>query len=120
MLDAIWINVLEPGGFHTGHIHPNAVVSGTYYVAVPDGASALKLEDPRLPMMMARPPIKAKGERPFVALVPAPGTLLLWESFLRHEVPLNAADANGFPSVSITPGSEDHRRTRPAVAHPRR
>lgn len=92
VLDAIWINVLEPGGFHTGHIHPNAVVSGTYYVAVPDGASALKLEDPRLPMMMARPPIKAKGERPFVALVPAPGTLLLWESFLRHEVPLNAAD----------------------------
>ena len=91
-LDALWINVLEPGGFHTGHIHPNAVISGTVYVVVPDGASAIRFEDPRLPMMMAHPPRKPKSAlKPHVAFTPTPGTLLLWESFLRHEVPLNRA-----------------------------
>ena len=54
-LDSLWVNVLKPGGTHSGHIHPHSVVSGTVYVAVPPGSGALKLEDPRLPMMMAAP-----------------------------------------------------------------
>ena len=95
-LDNLWVNILKPGGGHTGHIHPHAFLSGTVYVEVPDGASALKLEDPRLPMMMARPPVAAdapEADRPFVYLSPRPGTVLMWESWLRHEVPTNAAKA---------------------------
>lgn len=94
-LDSLWINVLEPGGFHGSHIHPNSVVSGTYYVRVPDGASALKFEDPRLALMMAAPPRRPKAPRdmqPSVPMAPREGTLLLWESWLRHEVPLNRAE----------------------------
>lgn len=93
-LDNLWVNILKPGGGHTGHIHPHAFLSGTVYVEVPDGASALKLEDPRLPMMMARPGVTAdatEGERPFVYLAPRAGTILMWESWLRHEVPSNGA-----------------------------
>ena len=93
-VDSIWINVLEPGGTHTGHIHPNSVISGTIYVDVPDGASAIKFEDPRLTQMMAAPPRKNRAgphNRPFVHVQPAPGTVLLWESWLRHEVPMNMA-----------------------------
>lgn len=96
-LDSLWINVLPPGGVHTSHIHPHAAVSGTYYVAVPPGASALKLEDPRLPLMMAAPPRKARARpenRTFAYLAPQPGTLVLWESWLRHEVPLNTAEGD--------------------------
>lgn len=96
VLDNLWINVLDPGGFHGSHIHPNSVVSGTYYVEIPPGASALRLEDPRLGLMMAAPPRKRKAARetqPFVALEPKPGTLLLWESWLRHEVVMNAAES---------------------------
>ena len=95
-LDNLWVNILKPGGAHAGHIHPHAFLSGTVYVEVPDGASALKLEDPRLPMMMARPgilPDAPVAERPFVYLVPQAGTVLMWESWLRHEVPPNAAKA---------------------------
>lgn len=94
-LDSLWINVLPPGGVHTSHIHPHSVVSGTLYVAVPEGASAIKFEDPRLGFMMAAPPRKAKARpenRPFVYLAPQPGTVLLWESWLRHEVPVNQAE----------------------------
>jgi uncharacterized protein (TIGR02466 family) len=88
-LDSLWVNVLKPGGSHSGHIHPHSVVSGTLYVAVPPGSGALKLEDPRLPMMMAAPPRRTDAPeslRTFVYAEPAPGRLLLWESWLRHEV----------------------------------
>jgi uncharacterized protein (TIGR02466 family) len=88
-LDSLWVNVLKPGGSHSGHIHPHSVVSGTLYVAVPPGSGALRLEDPRLPMMMAAPPRRddaPEGLRTFVYAEPAPGRLFLWESWLRHEV----------------------------------
>jgi uncharacterized protein (TIGR02466 family) len=88
-LDSLWVNVLKAGGTHSGHIHPHSIVSGTLYVAVPPGSGALKLEDPRLPMMMAAPTRRADAPetlRPFVYAEPAPGRLFLWESWLRHEV----------------------------------
>ena len=81
-LDSLWVNLLKSGGHHSGHIHPQAVVSGTFYVEVPDGSGPIRFEDPRLPLMMAAPP----REGSFVTIVPRPGLLLLWESWLRHEV----------------------------------
>jgi len=89
-LDSLWVNVLEGKGGHSGHIHPHSVVSGTLYVALPEGSRGLKLEDPRLPMMMAAPPRRADAPEmltSFVEVAPEPGTVLLWESWLRHEVP---------------------------------
>ena len=71
------------------------MISGTTYVAMPKGTSALKLEDPRLPMMMTAPlrDKKAPQElRSFVYLTPAVGEVLLWESWLRHEVPMNMSE----------------------------
>ena len=96
-IDSIWINVLEHGGTHTGHIHTNSIISGTVYVEVPEGASAIRFEDPRLAMMMAAPPRNARAaphNRHFVYVQPSPGTVLLWESWLRHEVPVNMAGAD--------------------------
>jgi uncharacterized protein (TIGR02466 family) len=96
-LDSLWINILAPGGVHTGHIHPQSAVSGTLYLETPPGAASIRFEDPRLPLMMAAPPRRqrAKAEnRRHVAVAPAPGMVLLWESWLRHEVPVNAADSD--------------------------
>lgn len=96
VLDSLWVNVLPAGGIHTSHIHPHSVISGTYYAQVPDGASALRFEDPRLGFMMAAPPRKARAaaeRKSFVYVQPKAGTVLLWESWLRHEVTLNEADA---------------------------
>lgn len=88
-LDSLWVNVLKPGGSHSAHLHPHSVVSGTLYVAVPPGAGALKLEDPRLPMLMAAPRRREDAPeelRPFIYAQPEPGSVFLWESWLRHEV----------------------------------
>jgi len=81
-LDSLWVNLLKSGGHHSGHIHPHSIISGTLYVEVPPGAGAIRFEDPRLPLMMAAPP---RAET-FVTIEPRPGLLLMWESWLRHEV----------------------------------
>ena len=105
-LDSLWINILPEGGIHTGHLHPHSVISGTTYVAMPDGASAIKFEDPRLPMMMAAPgrtkdaPEELKA---FAYVAPKVGDVLLWESWLRHEVPMNMSEDDRL-SVSFNYG----------------
>lgn len=81
-LDSLWVNLLKAGGHHSGHIHPHSIISGTFYVEVPRGSGAIRFEDPRLPLMMAAPP---RGDS-FVIVEPRPGLLILWESWLRHEV----------------------------------
>ena len=94
-LDSLWINILPFGGVHTAHIHPHSVISGTTYVAMPAGTSAIKFEDPRLATMMAAPSRtkEAREElRSFIYAEPNIGDVLLWESWLRHEVPMNMAD----------------------------
>ena len=96
-LDSLWINILPFGGIHTAHIHPHSVISGTTHVAMPEGTSAIKFEDPRLAMMMAAP-TRTKDAREelrnFIYAKPRAGDVLLWESWLRHEVPMNMVDEN--------------------------
>jgi uncharacterized protein (TIGR02466 family) len=85
-----WANVMPAATVHSLHLHPTSFVSGTYYVEVPKGAGALKFEDPRLALHMATPPRRAdapQGFRPFVSLPAQAGDLVLFESWLRHEVP---------------------------------
>lgn len=88
-LDSLWVNLLKGGGHHSAHIHPHCVLSGTLYVETPAGSGAIRFEDPRLAMMMAAP-VRVAGApealRSFVDITPEPGLLLLWESWLRHEV----------------------------------
>jgi uncharacterized protein (TIGR02466 family) len=96
-LDSLWVSVLRKGAGHSGHIHPASAVSGTFYVAVPPGAGALRLEDPRLPTMMAAPPRRADAAdslATFVTCDPQAGDVLLWESWLRHEVLAGKAAAD--------------------------
>ena len=93
-LDSLWVNVLKPGAGHSGHIHPHSIISGTVYVAVPLGAGRLKLEDPRLPLLMAAPPRRDDAPveaRTFFYAEPTAGTIFLWESWLRHEVTTGSA-----------------------------
>ncbi|HTI66486.1 MAG TPA: TIGR02466 family protein [Caulobacteraceae bacterium] len=101
-LDSLWVNVLKPGAAHSGHIHPHAVISGTVYAALPAGAAGLRLEDPRLAMMMAAPPRRADAPedlKSFVTLQPEVGTVLMWESWLRHEVPVSGGKG---PRISLS------------------
>lgn len=87
-----WVNIMPRGVTHSLHIHPLSTISGTYYVRTPKGAPGLKFEDPRLDRFMAAPPRKARhrpGNRPWVTVPASAGNVVLFESWLRHEVPPN-------------------------------
>jgi uncharacterized protein (TIGR02466 family) len=92
----MWANVMPSGTVHSGHIHPLSSVSGTVYVDVPPGSSGLKFEDPRLAFFMGSIPRRMsktsskRSERHHV-LRPEAGYVVLFESWLRHEVPPNPA-----------------------------
>ena len=96
-LDSLWVNLLKAGGHHSAHIHPHSIISGTFYVGAPEGSGAIRFEDPRLPMMMAAPQRRDDASeelRAFVSVEPRAGLLLLWESWLRHEVLAGTAKAD--------------------------
>jgi uncharacterized protein (TIGR02466 family) len=89
-----WINIMGRNCVHGLHLHPHAVVSGTYYVHAVRGAPGIKFEDPRLDRYMAALPRKANcraANRWWVTFPATVGSLVLFESWLRHEVPANTS-----------------------------
>ena len=101
-INSMWVNIMPEGSLHAAHIHPHSVVSGTYYIEVPKGASAIKFEDPRLSCFMNSPVPKQtakKANRRFFSIEPSNGDLVLFESWLKHEVPLNQSKK---PRVSVS------------------
>lgn len=89
-----WINVMPTQVVHGLHLHNLSTISGTYYVRTPKGSAGLKFEDPRLDRFMAAPPRRedARPENRTWFTQPAEaGNVVLFESWLRHEVPPNPA-----------------------------
>ena len=87
-----WINIMPRHTVHGLHLHPHSTLSGTYYVQVPKGSPGIKFEDPRLERFMAAPPRKTQARRetrPWVTFQVAAGQVVLFESWLRHEVAPN-------------------------------
>jgi uncharacterized protein (TIGR02466 family) len=87
-----WVNIMPRQVVHTLHLHPLSTISGTYYVKTPKGCAGLKFEDPRLDRFMAAPP-RSGDSRPWVVIPAAEGSLVLFESWLRHEVAPNPVAA---------------------------
>lgn len=97
-----WVNWMGYGAHHTMHTHPHSVLSGVWYVSLPDKSSVFKIEDPRFGFMMAAPTRSAKcpeNMKPFVELKPKEGEFYLFESWLRHEVPVNLSKR---PRLSVS------------------
>jgi uncharacterized protein (TIGR02466 family) len=89
-----WVNIMRHRVVHGLHLHPLSTISGTYYVQVPRGSAGLKFEDPRLERFMAAPPRRTRARaknRAWVTLPARAGRVVLFESWLRHEVPPNQA-----------------------------
>lgn len=77
-------------------IPPHSVISGTTYVTMPKGTSAIKFEDPRLAMMMAAPP--RQSQMPgriagFIYRAPEAGEVCCYVGKLAPpRVPMNMAE----------------------------
>jgi len=94
-----WANVMPHGVHHGWHLHPQAVISGTYYLQTPPHSAPLKFEDPRIDRYMATP-LSASRQKALWVEVPArAGWLVLFESWMRHAVPINRSRT---PRISIS------------------
>ncbi len=101
-MTSCWVNVMGRGAHHAYHLHPLSVISGTFYLEVPKGGAGFKIEDPRMGRFMAMPPRKSGAGRsvqPYVDLTPEVGQVLLFESWLKHEVPPHRVDR---PRISVS------------------
>ena len=89
----VWAGIHSGCVAHLAHYHPNTAVSGTYYVSTPKGAGDLVLSDPRglLPPFGGRHVHRPKA-----------GEVILFPSWLRHEVApsCNLSDEN--PRVALS------------------
>jgi uncharacterized protein (TIGR02466 family) len=87
-----WVNIMPRGAVHGLHLHPLSALSGTYYVQTPRGCAGLKFEDPRLDKFMAAPPRHPDcrpQNKPWIVVPARVGQVVLFESWLRHEVAPN-------------------------------
>ncbi len=91
-----WVNIMPETASHSLHLHPLSFISGTYYVTTPPGCPGLKFEDPRLANFMAAPPRRVDARpanRTHITYPAVAGNLILFESWLRHEVAANRVAA---------------------------
>ncbi len=87
-----WVNIMPRHVVHSLHLHPMSTISGTYYIQTPAGSSGLKFEDPRLERFMAAPPRRSDARehnRGWITIPAQVGKVVLFESWLRHEVAPN-------------------------------
>lgn len=92
-----WLNRSVPGQGHHRHFHPNSLVSGVFYVDVPEGASIIFHRNEgsnHYAMQPALLPEVTEYSGTSVEIDVMNGTLLLFPSYLWHSVPPNLADVD--------------------------
>lgn len=93
-----WVNLHERGNYNATHVHQGALLSGTFYLTVPEGSGNLVLRDPRPGAVLS--PFRGEGANNSrqVQVVPYAGLLVMFPNWLEHEVASHEADA---PRVAI-------------------
>ncbi len=92
----MWGNVLEKGGNQSMHNHANSFISGVVYLTPSHpSANTVFIKAPAAASFVFQNMHKGATLGPFnaskwIAPDPAPGDVVLFPSYLLHEVPLNA------------------------------
>ena len=83
-----WININVAGDFNARHTHANGLtlLSGVYYVSVPENSGSILFHDPRGPIIMSMANMRYYGENPYYPITPVEDTILYFPSWLEHEV----------------------------------
>lgn len=87
-----WGNINDPGGYNLAHIHREAMLSGTFYLEVPDGAGSITFHDPRLGAKFSRPYGRGVNAWIETTIRPTPGTLIIFPHWLEHSVAPNTSE----------------------------
>lgn len=89
-ITSIWLNRLSKDGSHNKHAHGGVHYSGTLYVNIPKGSSNIRFYNPHTDLMcLSAVPVENEGDPAtslYVDFSPEPGKMLIWNSYLYHEV----------------------------------
>ena len=89
-----WFNVYGPKDGQEAHLHANNLISGSYYVQAPEGASGLMFHSPMDGNMIAPPFTEMNSYNSLSLEMPVKeGLIVLFPSWLRHSVRPSAVDA---------------------------
>ena len=92
----MWANINPPGGYNRSHTHPGSLWSGVYYVQAPEHCGRVVFHDPRVqaevqPIKIAEDKLADQRHWREVNHKAMAGRLVLFPSWLRHEVEPNLA-----------------------------
>jgi hypothetical protein len=103
------INKINKGGSHCRHSHPGSIVSGCFYLKCSENSSPLMFTDPReYYRHIHYDHTEIKNDNP-PSLYPEffvpvkQGTILIWPSWLEHEVP-HSTDSDERISIAFNIG----------------
>jgi len=90
----IFASEMQKGDTHRIHTHQNAILSGVFYLSVPENSANINFYDPRPFRKFVSYPVIEQTEATWesVRFNPTKGLLLIWESWIEHEVPVNNSD----------------------------
>lgn len=94
----MWINVNHKGSSNTLHCHPESLMSGVFYIDVPDDSGRIGFLDPNsFVNAQLHRTVDTKIKRSFNftqvhSTVPHEGLMLLFPSYLSHYVDTNNSD----------------------------
>ena len=109
----MWTNVLEPGGSQALHSHANSFISGVFYLTPSHpGSRTVFVRPPGGFEFSFRHHTRSAEVGPFNAgkyVVPEaePGDLILFPSYLYHEVPKNQGDVRVTVALNAMPDRLD-------------
>lgn len=100
VVDNMWTIINPRHGSNRSHIHPRVQLSGVYYIQAPPQCGRICFADPRMQAQILPPRLSAAGRaRPHnwseVAFEPIAGRLILFPSWLAHEVEPNLTTLDG-------------------------
>ena len=79
-----WITIMPPGERYMMHTHPNAILTGTYYISTPQNSGDIAFIDTQ---DMALDPVG--GTAKLISIPPKEGNLVFFPAYLMHEVQTN-------------------------------
>ena len=105
----LWININGYKDFNLRHTHANSIISGVFYVKVPDKSGKITFYHPAFKLMMREWDLNLKHNHytsSIWGVVPRKGRLLLFPSWLEHEVSPNLSQESRI-SISFNIAGEN-------------
>ena len=89
-----WVNINSKGCYNTRHSHAEAanLLSGVYYVTVPENSGAIRFYDPRPSVIHSFADSRYYMPPQIYPIQPKENMLLLFPCWLEHEVGVNDSD----------------------------